>query len=227
MVPFGVLVRGIGMERRARALVAAGGALLAITSAACGSAKADDTNGTPGVSGTTCTPQDAPGGSASPATGTVGPQGPVGPAGPIGPTGPTGATGPKGDKGEPGEAGPAGATGTIGATGPEGPAGPAGPKGDPGKAASITQADVYSVTTFSGAVEAGNILQTTAYCSDNGDVALGGFCDATDGWYASATPFVTAPGGRQGFRCLFRRSTGAVVTPSSSVEATVRCLAVP
>lgn len=219
--------------RRRPASHALGLAVLVTLTAACSSSKTDGGGVAPaiGAAATTCTPQDAPGASTPSGAGAPGPQGPPGLAGPAGPAGPSGPVGPKGDRGESGETGPAGPSGAPGAPGPMGPTGsqgPQGPKGDPGGGASITQADVYTVTTWGTPSEGGTILEAIAYCSDDRDVALSGFCSASDGWYASGLPFVNAPGSaRQGFRCRFRKSVGGVSPPSPTVEVAVRCLGVP
>ena len=101
-------------------------------------ASVDDTVGTPDVTVTKHTTDDATNfdfaftgiKGEKGEKGEEGPQGPKGDpgeAGAQGPKGDTGATGPQGPKGEPGPAGEQGPKGDTGATGPRGP------KGDPGK----------------------------------------------------------------------------------------------
>lgn len=173
-----------------------------------------------------CSPQSSAG-----ETGAQGPQGEPGPAGPQGPKGDTGSAGAKGatgDTGPQGSPGSTGAQGVQGLVGPAGATGPQGPKGDPGTSPSITRANVYSVTSGPGSALDASTVEAVAYCSDANDVALGGFCDSVDGWYASATPFLNDGVGsiKQGFRCRFRKSWNAPAGGAVTVEATVRCLEV-
>lgn len=176
----------------------------------------------------TCEPKDAPApsSSGSVSVGPPGPQGPVGPAGPKGDQGAPGAPGSAGERGSQGPSGPTGPQGPQGATGPIGPQGPQGPKGEPGSSATITRAATYNVTSGPGSALDASTIEAIAFCSDASDVLLSGFCDGTDGWYASATPYVTDGSNRQGFRCHFRKSWNAPAGGTPSVEATVRCLVV-
>lgn len=219
-------------ERGRWAPLALGVSVVALLASACSSPKAEDKTVSPTVgAASTCTPQDTPGSpSTTTTTGAPGPQGPPGPAGPAGPVGATGPKGDRGDTGETGPVGPAGSTGPSGPQGPVGPAGPQGPKGDPGTSTTITRTNVYSVTSGPGSALDSVTIEAVAYCTDTNDVVLSGFCDATDGWYASATPFINDgqnPGNTQGFRCRFRKSWNAPAGGTPAVEATVRCLAVP
>ncbi len=205
-------------------------ALASLLVVGCSASEKTDIPSSASVTAATCEPKDAP----LPGSGTNGTNGATGPQGPAGPAGPPGAPGAQGPKGEPGTAsaqgdpgpmGPAGPPGAPGATGPQGAPGPVGPAGAAGTL--ITRSTVYSVTAVSNTPLADGTLQVMAACADASDVLLSGFCDASDGWYPSATPFVNnGPGANaQAFRCVMRQRFGAPnVAPS--VEATARCLVV-
>jgi len=187
-------------------------------------------------------------------TGTIGAEGKDGVAGSPGPAGAPGAPGPKGDKGEqgpvgptgqgvgvPGPAGPEGPQGVPGAMGPAGGVGPQGVQGIPGAvgpmgpAGTLTKASFYEVSTPSTVIPASGSAMATAYCLDNNDVVITGWCFAADaasslsrsrpniyGFGAVQTTDVNAPAG---WRCM--GESNDALDRQGSLFAIAVCLTVP